>query len=118
MLPKVQYREQVENSLRPEEVGDAVHSHIWKRVNRHLGTSAETLTQLIQQLGIMRFGRVPVVADPFCGSGQIPFEAARIGCEVVASDLNPVACMLTWGALNIVGAPHDVRESLAINRSN
>ncbi len=64
----------------------------------------------------MRFGRVPVVADPFCGSGQIPFEAARIGCEVVASDLNPVACMLTWGALNIVGAPHDVRESLAIKQ--
>ncbi|MFO8089807.1 MAG: anti-phage-associated DUF1156 domain-containing protein, partial [Desulfatiglandaceae bacterium] len=26
-------------------------------------------------------------------------------CDVYASDLNPVACMLTWGALNIIGAP-------------
>jgi adenine-specific DNA methylase len=43
------------------------------------------------------------VADTFCGSGQIPFEAARLGCDVYASDLNPVACMLTWGAFNIVG---------------
>ena len=51
----------------------------------------------------MRFGHRPRVADTFCGSGQIPFEAARLGCDVYASDLNPVACMLTWGAFNIVG---------------
>jgi len=34
------------------------------------------------------------IVDPFCGSGQIPFEAARMGCDVYASDLNPIACML------------------------
>ena len=45
----------------------------------------------------------PRVADTFCGSGQIPFEAARLGCDVYASDLNPVACMLTWGAVKFVG---------------
>ena len=28
-----------------------------------------------------------------------------MGCDVYASDLNPVACMLTWGAFNIIGAP-------------
>jgi putative DNA methylase len=43
----------------------------------------------------MRFGHRPRVADTFSGSGQIPFEAARLGCDVYASDLNPVACMLT-----------------------
>jgi len=52
----------------------------------------------------MRFGRRPKLADTFSGSGSIPFEAGRIGCDVYASDLNPVACMLTWGAFNIVGA--------------
>lgn len=55
----------------------------------------------------MRFGRRPKFADTFSGSGSIPFEAARLGCDVYASDLNPVACMLTWGAFNIVGASSD-----------
>ena len=51
----------------------------------------------------MRYGHRPRVADTFSGSGQIPFEAARLGCDVYASDFNPVACMLTWGSLQIVG---------------
>ena len=36
-------------------------------------------------------GRAPRVLDPFAGGGTIPLEAMRLGCEVVASDLNPVA---------------------------
>ncbi len=52
------------------------------------------------------------MADTFCGSGQIPFEAARLGCDVYASDLNPVACMLTWGAFNIVGGSEESRARL------
>ena len=68
--------------------------------------------ELVEQLGIMRFGHRPRVADTFCGSGQIPFEAARLGCDVYASDLNPVACMLTWGAFNIVGGSRESREKI------
>ena len=30
----------------------------------------------------------------------------------VASDLNPVACMLTWGALNIIGASPEKRAEI------
>lgn len=56
-----------------------------------------------------RYGRCPKVADVFSGSGQIPFEAARIGCDVYASDLNPIACMLTWGSFNIVGTNKEKR---------
>ena len=48
-----------------------------------------------------------------CGSGQIPFEAARLGCDVYASDLNPVACMLTWGAFHIVGGSAENASSCA-----
>jgi len=33
----------------------------------------------------------PRVLDPFAGGGAIPLEAMRLGCEVMASDLNPVA---------------------------
>ncbi len=104
LLPRTTYRERVNESLRPEEVGDAVHAHIWDAVNRHLGTEARSFPELVEQLGIMRYGHRPRVADVFAGSGQIPFEAARLGCDAYAADLNPVACMLTWGAFNIVGA--------------
>jgi len=36
----------------------------------------------------------PLVVDPFSGGGSIPLEALRLGCEVFASDLNPVACLI------------------------
>jgi len=115
MLPAAPYRERVAASYRPEEVPD-VHDHIWDEVNEHLGTSARSFPELVEQLGVMRFGHRPRVADTFCGSGQIPFEAARLGCDVYASDLNPVACMLTWGAFNVVGGSTEERERLALDQ--
>ena len=36
-------------------------------------------------------GRPPKVLDPFAGGGAIPLEAMRLGCEVTAMDINPVA---------------------------
>ncbi|MFC1824500.1 anti-phage-associated DUF1156 domain-containing protein [Thermodesulfobacteriota bacterium] len=113
MLPKISYRERVAAAKRPEEVMDTVHDHIWDAVNAHFGTNAYSFPELIEQLGIMRFGHRPKMADTFCGSGQIPFEAARLGCDVYASDLNPVACILTWGALNIIGGSPESRDKLS-----
>lgn len=112
LLPQQTYRQTASNVLRAEEIADSVHTHIWPRVNAHLGTNASNFPELVEQLGIMRFGRRPKVADTFSGSGQIPFEAARLGCDVYASDLNPVACMLTWGAFNIVGASPEKRQQI------
>ncbi len=106
-LPYETHRENISDkkALRPEQTEESkLYSHIWRRVNSHLGTEAYSFPELIKELGIARFGHNPKVADTFCGSGQIPFEAARLGCNVYASDLNPIACMLTWGAFNIVGA--------------
>jgi putative DNA methylase len=111
-LPPSPYRKRVADSRRPEEVPD-VHDHVWGEVNAHLGTDACSFPELVEQLGLMRFGHRPKVADTFCGSGQIPFEAARLGCDVYASDLNPVGCMLTWGAFHIVGGSPGEREQLA-----
>lgn len=37
----------------------------------------------------------PPVWDPFCGGGSIPLEAQRLGLRAIASDLNPVAVMIT-----------------------
>ena len=36
-------------------------------------------------------GQPPRVLDPFAGGGAIPFEAMRLGCDVTAVDINPVA---------------------------
>jgi adenine-specific DNA methylase len=39
-------------------------------------------------------GKVPKVLDPFAGGGAIPLEAMRLGCDVTASDINPVAWLI------------------------
>ncbi|MBM9520381.1 DUF1156 domain-containing protein [Desulforhopalus vacuolatus] len=111
-LPFPCYQKNVARAKRPEELGDPLFDHIWQRVNQHLGTTAHSMPELVEQMGIARFGRRPKVADVFSGSGQIPFEAARLGCDVYASDLNPIACTLTWGAFNIVGASPEKRVEI------
>ncbi|QKW20538.1 DUF1156 domain-containing protein [Kitasatospora sp. NA04385] len=39
-------------------------------------------------------GRAPKVVDLFSGGGAIPLEALRLGCEVTANELNPVAHLI------------------------
>lgn len=98
--------------LRPEEIAGPSDA-AWERINAHLGTNARNLPELVRQLGERRFGHMPRVGDAFCGGGSIPFEAARLGCEVYASDLNPVAVLLTWGALALTGGGPDVVQRVS-----
>ena len=88
---------------RPEQL-DNISSDSWTEINQYLGTSAESLTELIHQLSIKKYGHDVIVGDCFCGGGSIPYEAARIGCNVFASDLNPIAGLLSWSDINISGA--------------
>ena len=113
----VSYRQLSAEAKRAEEIFDEVSTHIWPAVNGHLGTNAQSIIELVEQLGVMRFGHRPTVADTFSGSGQIPFAAAQLGCDVYASDLSPVSCMLTWGAFNIVGALPEHRKELEENQT-
>lgn len=46
-------------------------------------------------------GNPPPVLDPFCGGGSIPLEAQRLGLEAHASDLNPVAVLITKAMIQI-----------------
>ncbi len=46
-------------------------------------------------------GQPPPVLDPFCGGGSIPLEAQRLGLEAHASDLNPVAVLITKALIEI-----------------
>lgn len=107
------YKDRLRYVRRPEECDEAsLLTPIWQDVNRHLGTTAQSVAEIVEELGIARFGHRPKIADTFCGGGSIPFEAARIGCDVYASDLNPIASMLTWGAFNIIGASKERRAEI------
>ena len=45
--------------------------------------------------------KAPPVLDPFCGGGSIPLEAQRLGLRTYASDLNPVAVLITKALIEI-----------------
>lgn len=59
----------------------------WKRETENKAT----LDWFRQEIRKANGGRAPRVLDPFAGGGAIPLEAMRLGCEVTAADLNPVA---------------------------
>lgn len=111
VFDRMPYAEKLEFCERPEHIeGPAANE--WEEINSHLGTHARCLAELVDQLGWMRFGRRPCVGDAFCGGGSVPFEAARLGCDAYGSDLNPVATLLTWAALNIIGGGQDTVDSV------
>lgn len=104
---RLPYLKKLKYCARPEEI-DGPDEQDWAEINEHLQTTASCFSELVEQLGLRRFGHRPRVGDSFCGAGSIPFESARIGCDVYASDLSPVAALLTWSALNIVGGGPEV----------
>src|SRR6267143_5661657 len=72
----------VEEIESKETVGGILH---W---GRESGPDLEWFRQEIRKA---YGGRAPRVLDPFAGGGAIPLEAMRLGCEVTAIDINPVA---------------------------
>ena len=65
-----------------ETVGGILH---WGREND------PDLTWFREEIRKAYKGRTPKVLDPFAGGGAIPLEAMRLGCDVTALDINPVA---------------------------
>jgi putative DNA methylase len=102
------YDKKLEYCDRPEQISGA-NPEAWIEINDHLKTSASSIDELVKQLGKSRFGHIPRVGDAFSGGGSIPFEAARIGCDSFGSDLNPVAALLTWASLNLIGGGDDLQ---------
>ncbi len=45
--------------------------------------------------------KLPIFRDPFSGSGALPLEAQRLGLEAHASDLNPVAVLISKAVIEI-----------------
>src|SRR3990170_4016803 len=73
---------QVKVEYKEETVGGILH---WGR------ESGPDLDWFRQEIRKAHGGRAPKILDPFAGGGAIPLEAMRLGCEVTAGDINPVA---------------------------
>ena len=68
--------------------------------NRHIDTTEVKEKQAQLDTAIKAFlDRMPRVFDPFAGGGAIPLEAARLGCNSFANDLNPVAHIIEKASL-------------------
>lgn len=99
---RLDYDKKLEYCYRPEQVKN-LPQNTWSEINSYYGTNASNFQEFVKEVGGVRFGHTPKIGDAFCGGGSIPFEAARLGCDTFGSDLNPVASLLTWSALNLVG---------------
>ena len=62
-------------------------------------TGAELLERARRRILDCNGGKPPKLLDPFAGGGAIPLEGLRLGCEVEASDLNPVAVLILKGTV-------------------
>ena len=62
-------------------------------------TGIQLLERARQRILDCNDGKPPKLLDPFAGGGSIPLEALRLGCEVEASDLNPVAVLILKGTV-------------------
>ncbi|MEZ7892780.1 MAG: DUF1156 domain-containing protein [Candidatus Wallbacteria bacterium] len=54
-----------------------------------------------QASDLFNIDKLPALHDPFAGGGIIPLEAQRLGLEVYASDLNPVAVLINKAMIEI-----------------
>ncbi len=59
-----------------------------------------TLAEARRAIAAATDGELPPVVDPFAGGGSIPLEARRLGLSGFASDLNPVAALISAAMLN------------------
>lgn len=67
----------------------------------HLSTSRNLTASAHESLG-GEPGTQPLVADPFSGGGSIPLEAARLGADAFATDLNPIPVLLNTFTLTYI----------------
>ncbi|UQX11404.1 DUF1156 domain-containing protein [Candidatus Mycobacterium methanotrophicum] len=69
---------------------------VWENI-RDEKLFAEAHAEILKSTG----GNPPPILDPFAGGGTIPLEAQRLGLQVYASDLNPVAVLINKALIEI-----------------
>ncbi len=81
--------EQVQDAER-ERLFGIIRRLMQKKLHEHPEVYEEARYEMLKHCD----GKLPPVLDPFSGGGSIPLEAARLGFEAHAADLNPVAVLL------------------------
>jgi putative DNA methylase len=89
--------EEAQNAER-ERLFDIVRRMMGKKLHEHPEIYSEVREEMLKHAE----GKLPAVFDPFAGGGSIPLEASRLGFEVHAGDLNPVAVLLNKCNLELV----------------
>jgi len=99
--------------VKEETEGGILH---WKRETENAGD----LEWFRQEIRKAYGDRAPRVLDPFAGGGAIPLEAMRLGCEVTAADINPVAWFILKCTLEypqrLAGKTHPLPHFILKNR--
>lgn len=90
-------KSEAEQDAERERLFDIIRRLMGKKLHDQPGVYAEAHAEMLKHCG----GKLPPVLDPFAGGGSIPLEAARLGCEAHAADLNPVAVILNKCNLEI-----------------
>jgi len=97
-------------SARPDEfptqaAQDAERERLFRLIERlvpwEATTDDEVLAEAHAEILKSCDGVLPRILDPFAGGGSIPLEAQRLGLEAHASDLNPVAVLLTKALIEL-----------------
>jgi putative DNA methylase len=86
------------DNLNDEKLYAQVRLEIARSVARDLGVDVPIGDEAIREF---LAEKAPPVLDPFCGGGSIPLEAQRLGLRAYASDLNPVAVLITKAMIEI-----------------
>lgn len=89
--------EEMQNAER-ERLFEILRRLMQKKMHEHPEVYAEAKAEMLKHCG----GELPPVLDPFAGGGSIPLEAARLGFEAHAADLNPVAVLLNKCCLELI----------------
>jgi putative DNA methylase len=91
-------KSEAEQDTQRERLFDIVRRLMGKKLHEHPEVYTEARAEMMKHCD----GKLPSVLDPFAGGGSIPLEAARLGFDAHAADLNPVAVLLNKCNLELV----------------
>ena len=80
-----------------EDVLEQARAEIWKSWRRACADNADHP----RAKELFNPDKLPAFHDPFAGGGSLPLEAQRLGLEAYASDLNPVAVLISKAMIEI-----------------
>ena len=81
-----------------ERLFDIIRKLSQKKIHTKRGVFKEAHEEILNHCS----GQLPTIFDPFAGGGSIPLEGMRLGLQVHASDLNPVAVLINKAQLEIL----------------